>query len=235
MSRPRLLVIQHLNHDSLHELGGPLVDAGFELMTWCTFLNDVPPPGADRVDAIVSMGGDDSAYDQTLPWIAAEKRLLADALARDVGILGICFGAQSLAIAAGGRGFKAPKDEVGWTRVDYLPEAEDDRLGQYLVRSPDVYQWHYDTFSVPEGAVVLGKTDTMIEAYRLGRRAWGLQFHLEVNPATVHHWSSIYPAEVSAKHIDAAAIDADTAKYWRTYREVAWDVAAEFAAAALED
>lgn len=229
-SHPRVLVIQHLSHDHLHELAGPLVEAGFDFTTWCTFAEPEPPLGADDVDAIISMGGDDSAYDEAnVPWIATERELLRSALQRRIPILGVCFGAQILAIAAGGRGFRAENHEIGWTRVDYLDTAEEDRMGRILVRSPDVFQFHYDTFALPDGAVLLGQTDGMVQAYRIGDRAWGVQFHIEADPGLIYAWLGMYADELQDKGADADAIAADTTNYWSTYRDVAWALATEFA------
>lgn len=228
----RLLVIQHLVHDHLHELAGPVADAGFEIVTWCTWLEEKPPVSIDEIDAIISMGGDDSAY-ADLPYIHNERELLAAALEREVPIFGVCFGAQILAIAAGGRGFKADQHEIGWTRVEYNPEAREDRIGRFLVGSPDVFQYHYDTFSLPPEAVLLGSTDGMVQAYRLGDRAWGVQFHLEATPGLIYGWLGSYADELREAGVDDGEVQADTRRYWATYRRVAWDVASEFCRVAL--
>ena len=234
MGRPQLLVIQHLVHDHLHEFAGAVVDAGFEVVTWCTYLDDKPPVAIDEVDAIISMGGDDSAYDEEqVAFIRHERELLAAALAADVPVLGVCFGAQILAIAAGGRGFKAERHEIGWTRVEYTAAAAEDLIGRHLRRSPDVFQFHYDTFALPDHAVLLGRGNGMIQAYRLGARAWGVQFHLEAGPGLVYDWLGTYAEELRGKGADDAQMQADTRRCWRTYREVSWDVAQEFCRIAL--
>lgn len=230
MGAPRVLVVQHLIHDHLHELAGPLVEAGCEITTWPTFQDPVPPLDIAEVDAVISLGGDDSAYDENAaPWIRTERELLERALDRGLPIFGVCFGAQILAIAAGGRGYRADFHEIGWTRVDYLPAAPEDRIGRILERSPEVFQFHYDTFSLPEGAVLLGQTDGLVQAYRVGDRAWGVQFHIEADPALVHLWLAAYADELREKGVEIDAVARDTADYWRNYRDVAWDVAQEFA------
>ena len=233
MSAPRLLVIQHLGHDHLHELAGPLVDAGFAIDTWCTFLDDEPPELDGDLAAVVSMGGDESAYDQ-IPFIARERELLVQCIADDVPVLGVCFGAQLLAIAAGGRGFPAARHEIGWSQVEYAPEASDDRIGRILQANPNVFQFHYDTFALPEHAVLLGQTDGLVEAFRVGRRAWGLQFHLEAGPGLIYNWLGSYAEELRRKAVDTEAIRRDTEAYWQQYRSTAWAVAEEFVRAALE-
>jgi hypothetical protein len=68
----------------------------------------------------------------------------------------------------------------------------------------------------------------MLQAYRIGRRAWGVQFHLEADPGLIYAWLGTYGDELRAKGVDDAAVQADTRRYWGTYRQVAWDVAEEF-------
>ena len=230
----KLLVIQHLVHDHLHQLAGPIADAGFDIVTWCTFADPEPPAGSEDVDAIISMGGDDSAYDEAgIPWIRAERELLELALERGTAILGVCFGAQTLARAAGGRGFRAERREIGWTKVEFPEAAMDDPIGRALVGSPDVFQFHYDTFSLPDGAVLLGEADGMVQAYRLGDRAWGIQYHVEADPGLIYGWIGTYLDELLDNDADPVQIEVDTRRYWRQYRQVAWDVSEAFVKVAL--
>lgn len=236
VTSPRLLVIQHLVHDHLHELAPAVTEAGFDVVTWCTYLHDTPPVSIDDVDAIISLGGDERAYDEAnVAFIRHERELLATALDRKVPVFGLCFGAQILAIAAGGRGFKAPRHEIGWTTVAFTPAADSDPIGRLLRGSPQVFQFHYDTFSLPEGAVVLGTTADMIQAYRVGPRAWGVQFHLEADPGLIYDWLGTYAEKIAQKGIEAATVQQDTRRYWRAYRDVSWEVAAEFCRIALQD
>jgi GMP synthase (glutamine-hydrolysing) len=225
----KLLVIQHLVHDHLHQLAGPVADAGFDVLTWCTFIDLEPPEGCDDVDAIISMGGDDSAYDEAgVAWIKAERELLERAMARGVAILGVCFGAQTLARAAGGQGFRAPRREIGWTKVEFTEAALTDPIGRALVGSPDVFQFHYDTFSLPEGAVLLAEAEEMVQVFRVGDRAWGVQFHIEADPGLIYGWIGTYLDELLDNDADPGQIESDTRRYWRRYRQAAWDVSEAF-------
>ena len=122
--QPRLLVIQHNLDDSLNDLGGALVAAGLRIDTWCTFRTEAPPFPLQLFDGVLSLGGTDSVADEAqLGWIVHERRLIEDALAAGIPILGVCFGAQMLARSAGGEVLPAPSSEIGWHEVQMSPAA----------------------------------------------------------------------------------------------------------------
>jgi GMP synthase (glutamine-hydrolysing) len=154
---------------------------------------EVVPAGARIPDPagrpfLVSLGAEASAYDDTTPWLAAERAVLDRALARDVPILGICFGGQHLARALGGAAARAPRAEVGWLDVESLaPEVVPD--GPWL-------QWHRDCFTVPPGAEVLARSPVCPQAFRSGPHL-GVQFHPEVTPAIALAWGTGYPESLT--------------------------------------
>jgi GMP synthase-like glutamine amidotransferase len=150
---------------------------------------EVVPAGAPLPDPagrpfLVSLGAEASAYDDTVPWLAAERAVLDRAIALDVPILGICFGGQHLARALGGDVGPATRAEVGWLDVESL--------------APDVVppgpwlQWHRDRFTVPPGAELLARSPVCAQAFRLGPHL-GVQFHPEVTPAIALDWGTHYP------------------------------------------
>jgi GMP synthase-like glutamine amidotransferase len=133
------------------------------------------------------LGAEGSAYDDTLPWLAAERAALDRALAVGVPILGICFGAQHLARALGGVVAPADRAEVGWLDVETLaPE---------LVPPGPWLQWHRDAFTLPPGAELLARSPVCAQAFRLGPHL-GVQFHPEVTPAIALDWGTSYPGSV---------------------------------------
>jgi GMP synthase (glutamine-hydrolysing) len=231
MTPPHLLVVQHNLDDSLNELAVPLVEAGLHIDTWATWLGDEPPSPAASYDGVLSLGGLDSAADEPrLPWVAAERALLAEALDLGLPVLGVCFGAQILARAAGGRSHPATRSEIGWCPVDLEPAASDDLLLSAFPSRFHAFQYHYDTVDLPEGAVVLGRNDELIQAYRIGDRAWGLQFHIEANPGLVYAWLGTYRADMDKANVDIDDLRSFTASYYPQYRELTWAVGAAFAA-----
>ena len=135
---------------------------------------------------IVSLGGVMGAYEEDRhPWLAAEKRLLAQAVRAQVPVLGICLGCQLLADALCGRAYLAPSPEIGYPEVRLTPAGELDPLLRAL-RNP-VGNWHQDTWDLPPGATLLAVSDAYPQAFRLGSGV-GVQFHPEASSPLFESW-----------------------------------------------
>jgi GMP synthase-like glutamine amidotransferase len=152
-------------------------------------------------DLLIPLGSEYAAYDDTVPWIAREKKLLQEAAAADVPVLGICFGGQLLARVLGGKSFRAEQSEIGW-----LPVRSKD---PELVPEGPWFQWHFDSFTVPEGATVLAETDVGPQAYVIGR-SLGVQFHPEVTPQIMDEWVRVYRHELDDSGVDPDALLEET-------------------------
>jgi len=143
-------------------------------------------PLLDGFDLVVAMGSNWSTYwDHVAEPIQAEQALLAEAVARGIGILGICFGAQQLAVTLGGEVTKAKTPEIGWYHVFQVAEAAN--FAPECLTRGDWMQWHYDRFSVPAGATTLADSPVGPQAMICGR-ALGLQFHPEASESIVRLW-----------------------------------------------
>ena len=131
--------------------------------------------------------------DDALPWLTAEKRLIAEAVRAGTPFWGVCLGVQLLAASLGARVYPGPEPEVGLLPVEITTEGRADPV---FANAPDdlvTLQWHGDTFDLPDGAVRLaGSPAYPNQAFRLCA-AYGVQFHLEVSPEMAREW-----AEVSA-------------------------------------
>ncbi len=132
-------------------------------------------------DVVVPMGAPWGAWDDDRigTWLKPELDWLRDLQAHDVPIFGICFGAQALARALGGTVAPAPRAEIGYTWIN-----SDD---QDLVANGPWFQWHYDRFTVPPGAVEIARSPRASQAYRIGR-SLAVQFHPEVTAACLEGW-----------------------------------------------
>ena len=142
--------------------------------------------GLEGVDMVLSLGSSWSVYWQANSGpVAAETAVLRQALETNVPVLGICFGAQILAHAAGGAVRRATEHEIGWCDVRLAREASHDAsplAGKWM-------QWHYDCVEVPSGATTLAESDRAVQAFRLGS-SLAVQFHPEATESIVARWSS---------------------------------------------
>jgi GMP synthase (glutamine-hydrolysing) len=162
---------------------------------------------------LVTLGSEASAYDDAVPWLAAERTALDAALAAGVPVLGICFGAQHLARAMGGTVALARRPEVGWLDVETL-DADLVPPGPWL-------QWHRDAFSLPPGAELLARSPVGPQAFRAGRNL-GVQFHPEVTAAVVADWARGDPGAVTRAGTTVEALLADSATHAAGARDRAW-------------
>lgn len=132
--------------------------------------------------------------DQTdrYPWLADETEWIQTALDANLPLLGICLGSQLLAKALGARVMSGDRKEIGWYEIELTDKAGDDLLFGGCRSQETVFQWHGDTFDLPEGAILLASSRLFPhQAFRYGERAYGIQFHLEVTAAMIDKWLSI--------------------------------------------
>ncbi|MFV2101366.1 type 1 glutamine amidotransferase [Micromonospora sp. LOL_024] len=234
------LVIENDPTDDSRRLGEWLTEAGLELSVVRPHAGDPLPADLDGNAALVVLGGDQHACPQPdgapgTTWFPAVEGLLRKAVRYRVPTLGVCLGAQLLATAHAGTVARSPSGpEVGPAVVGRRDAAETDPLFRYVPLIPDVLQWHADEITeLPVGATLLAaSTRYPHQAFRLGDRAWGLQFHIECDTGMIAEWAtdSALLAElgydpqlvISACH----AVMADVEEVWQPF-------AARFAALAL--
>jgi GMP synthase-like glutamine amidotransferase len=141
-------------------------------------------PDVDAFDLLVVMGGPMSVNDeQEYPWLAAEKSLVHAAVRAGKAVLGVCLGAQMIAAALGARVYRAAEKEIGWFPVQRVTAAG---AGAELPADFVPLHWHGETFDLPTGAVRLAATPAVPnQAFAVGLRVVGLQFHLEATAESV--------------------------------------------------
>jgi GMP synthase-like glutamine amidotransferase len=156
-------------------------------------------------------GGMQADEDERYPWLRSALDVLAEGLERDVPTIGVCLGGQMLARAAGGAVGPAKRVEWGFDEVQLTNAGRLDPLFAGLPRTLHVYQWHSYAFDLPPGAVALARSPVCLQAFRVGERAWGLQWHPEVTAETVLDWSRTAvpaprgaPVEIDLVQLEAA-------------------------------
>jgi GMP synthase-like glutamine amidotransferase len=210
---PNCLVVQHVAPEPAFAIVDALVGAGVDIDTRQVSAGDRIPRDSSGFDGLVIMGGPMSAgSDPGFPTRAEEIALITDAVRREIPTLGVCLGAQLLAVAGGGSVYPGPSGlEVGWGPVDLAAECAEDRLFAGLPKTLTVMHWHGDTFDLPEGAVRLfGNSNYPNQGFRLGRSGWGVQFHLEVTAAAVEGFLTAFDADAEQADGGPNAIRAST-------------------------
>ena len=178
-----VLVLQHASFEGIGNLAGPLARLGCTVRYARLFERATLPP-LEGSDLVMAMGGPMSVNDEaSFAWLAAEKSFLRQAMEADVRLLGVCLGAQLIASALGARVYRNPVKEIGWFAVNGVQGDVD--AFRFPPQFP-AFHWHGETFDLPSGAVRLARTRACDnQAFQIGRRVIGLQFHLEATPENV--------------------------------------------------
>lgn len=226
MSEPRVLMVQLHRADPPGRLADWLLGAGLDVVH-CDVGAGAPVPRVlNGYHGVVMLGGGMGAYDDDdAPFLPVVRELLRAVVRDEVPTLAVCLGAQLLAAANGGRVEINPDGpELGAQLVAKRAAAATDPLFRTLPITPDVIQWHYDAISaLPPGAVHLASSPVCEnEAFRLGRLAWGIQFHIETTPEVVRNWARADAAQLQGLDLDlivtrSDAIHDDIAEVWTPF------------------
>ena len=148
------------------------------------------PANIKEFKLVVIMGGPMSVYDEEkYTFLKAENTFIKEILNEEIPYLGVCLGAQLLAKALGAKVIKAPVKEIGWHEVRLTERGQEDILFRNVPKTYSVFQWHEDMFTVPNNGILLSdSTNTINQAFKYGKNAYGLQFHIEATPAMIENW-----------------------------------------------
>jgi GMP synthase (glutamine-hydrolysing) len=183
----RVLAYRHVPFEGLGRVADSLVARGIQFEYADLYVAGATPPDSSGYAGLIFLGGPMSVNDD-FPWLKEEMDVIRRAVAAGQPVLGICLGAQLIAKALGAGVRRNPASEIGWYPISCTAAAQSDRLFRGL-ESETVFHWHSETLNLPDGAELLASSELCRnQAFRIGERIYGLQFHLEVTPEMIDDW-----------------------------------------------
>jgi GMP synthase-like glutamine amidotransferase len=188
-----------------------------------------PIPNLNGYDALWVMGGSMDVWEvESHPWLVAEKAAIHEAVRdRSMPFLGFCLGHQLLADALGGECSKMTQLEIGVFDVELTTEGQADPFFKGLDPTYEVLQWHgVQVKKIPSGGIVLAQSPACaIQALRVGKLAYGIQFHIEMTDTMVEEWTADIDYRNSLESILGAGtidkINAECAEHLPKFQETA--------------
>ncbi|MFA5362368.1 MAG: type 1 glutamine amidotransferase [Candidatus Omnitrophota bacterium] len=225
-----ILIIKHIVDEGPGTIEDFFRNASWPLKIVNVFENDSLPDGVEGIGAVISLGGPMNVHEEEkYPFLKSEDVFLKEAVKREIPVLGVCLGAQLLAKACGAKVVMSPLKEIGWYPVSLTDEGKADPLFEEVPSVLDVFQWHEDMFEIPPGGVLLASSrQCPNQAFRFGKNAYGLQFHIEVTPDMIESWLSKFSREYCAG-ADPKDMLIESHKRKESYRKQADSVYLNFA------
>lgn len=186
-----ILVIKHVDIEGPETLGTFFIENNYAFEEINLYAGDHLPLSFKRVEAVISLGGPMNVDEESrYSFLKEEDLFLKQVIAQKIPFLGICLGAQLLAKAAGGAAVRSPEQEIGWFDIELTEEGQKDPLFKGLPSIMEVYQWHGDMCQLPLGASLLARSSRCpVQAFKVGRMAYGLQFHAEITDKSITDWT----------------------------------------------
>lgn len=204
-----ILIFKHVPFEGPGTLQDALEEKGIRHRT-VNLYEEAAPKNLDGCKGLIIMGGPMNVYEEAeFPFLRDEDRLIKEALAKNIPMIGVCLGAQLMTKAAGAKVTKGTKKEIGWYPLHLTEEAKDDPVFNRLPKEVEVFQWHGDTFEIPKGAVRLASSELFPnQAFRIGENAYAFQFHIEVTNEVIAEWVDINEGELAGvkDYIDAKKV-----------------------------
>jgi len=224
----KCIAVYHIRFEDLGSFNAPIEGAGYAIEY--RHAGAAPLSAAEWVDTdlIIVLGGPIGVHDTAAyPWLRDELAGLERRLARHRPTLGVCLGAQLMAVALGGdvarrtdsNGERAP--EIGWAPLDLASDAHP----LEALRHCPVLHWHGDNIILPSEIRALASTRwTPCQAFAVGRHALGLQFHVECAADALEEWLSGHAVELAHAGVDLARLRHDTKRYGAQSAHAAGDL-----------
>ena len=191
-----ILYIMHVDIEGPETIAAFFEKRGFKSQIVKLYDDESLPKDLDGIDAVICLGGPMNVYEEDkYPYLKDENAFIQDVLKKEIPFLGICLGSQLLSKASGGNVTRSPEEEIGWRTISLTSDGQKDPLFKSLTKDFLVYQWHGDMFSVPDGGKLLAEgPDCPRQALKVGKNAYGIQFHVEITNKSINEWSDEYSA-----------------------------------------
>ncbi len=210
----KVIIIKHIDIEGPGTIGDFLDCNDIPYRVINIFNGEPLPDSLSEISAVIVLGGPMNVYEEDkYPFLKQEDEFLKEVIEAGLPTLGFCLGAQLIAKAKGAIVKKAPQKEIGWFKISLDRNGSSDPLFQEFPGEVDVFQWHGDTFDIPDGAVKLAESELCSnQAYRIGDNIYGLQFHVEVTDEMIYQWIDAYRDEVDSLKgiVDPDQIISDT-------------------------
>ena len=198
----RLIVLQNMNIESPGLFSKIARNKGFKIEIIRLDLGD-KLPNLNTGDILLILGGSMGIRDvgkDKYPWLEKEVKLIKSILNKDIGIIGVCLGAQLLSYAAGGDTelLKSgtplrPNPEIGWDEIYSVDYQSEDEISMILKKPIKVLHWHEDRILLPQKAKLLASSKNCREQlFKIRDKAYGLQFHIEPEGNMIYDWIEYY-------------------------------------------
>lgn len=191
----RVAIVENTRITHHGQIGVALHEAGARIDVYKPYLGQTLPIDARDHDALIVFGGEQNALDDTThPYLPTLAHLIWQFTAANRATLGICLGSQLTARAFGGTNHIGTAPEFGWTDITLTADGQNDPLFRALPASFPLFQWHSDTFTLPQNATHLATSNgAPNQAFRIGRATYATQFHFEANRNVVADWNHEFP------------------------------------------
>jgi GMP synthase (glutamine-hydrolysing) len=217
----RVLCVRHEPFDSMGLAPGALRSGGLNPVVLDAWRAGADWPALGDFDALIVFGGSMSSLDDgRYPFLEHDRLAIGEALRREMPLLGVCLGAQLIALTLGARVMPAPQREVGFLPVALNPAGRQDPILSALPDGALCFQWHEDTFDLPAEAIALATGESGItQAYRVGS-ALAVQFHPEVTADELDEWIDLAGVELESEWGRSAAdLRAEIARHIAAHNE----------------
>lgn len=191
-----VLIVKHIDIEGPGTFGDFLTQKGVPYKIVELGAGEKLPSKLEGVKAVIVLGGPMNVYEEDkYPFLKAEDEFIREVLRQEIPYFGICLGSQLLAKAAGARVVRSPVKEIGWYHVSLTSDGKKDSLLTGFREDEEIYHWHGDMFEIPANGVLLASgSGCPHQAFRVGKNAYGFQFHMEVTDKSIKEWCDEYSA-----------------------------------------